>query len=447
MAENNYITKEEADAAKKMPLGVNPRVAFPNAANANYFTEEVRREISERYGEKKLYEGGLSVRATLDPKMQGWARKALVDGLVRYDQAHGWRGPVTKVDLTGRDWGMAAAEVGRSATWRPGGSPWCWATAAAACRSACSPSARRPAQVGKDRETGVIPPDGMRWAGRRQAVTKVARSSPATWSMSRRWEGAAASSACARSPRSPAPSWPWTPIPAASTPWSAASRTTRSAILWMCRVIGGRLALAAVVVCAAVLVGTHTRTALLGVIIALVLASASLFLGRARVRHTSVSTLLVGLFAGTVFAEPIIAWAARGQSAQDAAQLTGRTKVWSALLQTNRPTLNEIFGNGLSNKSFNGLAIDSNWVASYQDLGWVGIVIQVLFLLTLLVMAATHVRGARRAVALFLTVYCIVASFTETGTGDASTYLLDLAVAGALLVPEPSRRLRGGGPR
>lgn len=236
-------------------------------------------------------------------------------------------------------------------------------------------------------------------------------------------------------------------MPAPQVAHYAAVVLGTSAILWMCRVIGGRLALAAVVVCAAVLVGTHTRTALLGVIIALVLASASLFLGRARVRHTSVSTLLVGLFAGTVFAEPIIAWAARGQSAQDAAQLTGRTKVWSALLQTNRPTLNEIFGNGLSNKSFNGLAIDSNWVASYQDLGWVGIVIQVLFLLTLLVMAATHVRGARRAVALFLTVYCIVASFTETGTGDASTYLLDLAVAGALLVPEPSRRLRGGGPR
>ena len=98
-----------------------PFQGFPNAANANYFTEEVRREISERYGEKKLYEGGLSVRTTLDPKMQALARKALVDGLVRYDQSHGWRGPVTKVDLTGRDWGMAAAEVnalGDVAPWR-----------------------------------------------------------------------------------------------------------------------------------------------------------------------------------------------------------------------------------------------------------------------------------------------------------------------------------------
>ena len=56
LPQNGYITAEEGAEAKKQPLGVNPRVAFPNAANANYFTEEVRREISERYGQSKLYE-------------------------------------------------------------------------------------------------------------------------------------------------------------------------------------------------------------------------------------------------------------------------------------------------------------------------------------------------------------------------------------------------------
>ncbi len=121
MAQNGYITQDEAVEAKKQTLGVNPRVAFPNAANANYFTEEVRREISERYGETKLYEGGLSVRATLDPKMQSWARKALVDGLVRYDQGRGWRGAERQVDLVGRDWGLAVSEMpslGDIAPWR-----------------------------------------------------------------------------------------------------------------------------------------------------------------------------------------------------------------------------------------------------------------------------------------------------------------------------------------
>ncbi len=166
MRENNYITREEEEAARKQPLGVNPRVAFPNAANANYFTEEVRREISERYGEKKLYEGGLSVRATLDPKMQAWARKALIDGLVRYDQSHGWRGPVAKVSLVGRDWGMAASEVpvlGDVAPWRLA---VVLGTGAGGVQIGLQPRREASGQVSKDRDTGVIPPEGMRWAGR-----------------------------------------------------------------------------------------------------------------------------------------------------------------------------------------------------------------------------------------------------------------------------------------
>ncbi len=111
MVENGYVTRDEADEAKKEPLTVNPRVVSPNTIASGYFAEEVRREIAERYGEKKLYEGGLSVRTTLDPKMQAMARKALVDGLVRYDEARGWRGAQQKIDLVGREWGLALAEV------------------------------------------------------------------------------------------------------------------------------------------------------------------------------------------------------------------------------------------------------------------------------------------------------------------------------------------------
>jgi hypothetical protein len=108
--------------------------------------------------------------------------------------------------------------------------------------------------------------------------------------------------------------------------------------------------------------------------------------------------------------------------------------------------VNQLFGNGLSNKSFNGLPIDSNWVATYIDLGWFGIVVQVAFLLLLLLTAVTHVRGLRRATALFLTVYCITASFTEVGPSDASPYLLDLFVAASLLAPQPGM-VRSRGPR
>jgi hypothetical protein len=54
-------------------------------------------------------------------------------------------------------------------------------------------------------------------------------------------------------------------------------------------------------------------------------------------------------------------------------------------------------------------------------------------LLVLILIAVTHRRGIRRAVALFLVTFCLVASISETGLGDASPYLLDLIVAASLL--------------
>ena len=110
MAEDGYITAEQAKAARAEPLVVTPRVQTPNSIAAGFFAEEVRRELSERYGEQKLYEGGLSVRTTLDPKLQLMARKALVDGLVHYDEAHGWHGTVKTIDL-GQDWGVPLGDI------------------------------------------------------------------------------------------------------------------------------------------------------------------------------------------------------------------------------------------------------------------------------------------------------------------------------------------------
>jgi hypothetical protein len=217
-------------------------------------------------------------------------------------------------------------------------------------------------------------------------------------------------------------------------------------ILWMCRVISGTHAAVGVSFSIAALVGTHTRTALLGALIGCAVASASLFLGHARVRRVSASTF-VGLMVGALlFAPQVITWLARGQSASEASQLTGRTQVWTEVIAAPRPLHEQLFGAGLSNKSFEGLAVDSNWIATYVDQGWCGLLIEVAILLVLLLMAATHVRGPRRALALFLIVYCIVASVTETGLGDASPYLLDLAVAASLLA-SPARHLgsaRGG---
>jgi hypothetical protein len=224
------------------------------------------------------------------------------------------------------------------------------------------------------------------------------------------------------------------PIPPTQVAHYAAVLLGTSAVLWMCRVITGRHMLVSLALGGAVLVGTHTRTALIALVVGLVVAGASLFLGHARVRRTSAlgAVLVVGV--ATMFAPEITKWALRGQTTQEAGQLTGRTKVWSQVFDMPRPKLQELFGSGLSNMSFNGLPIDSNWVASYLDQGWFGIVIQATVLVILLLLAATRERGPQRAVALFIIVYCLVASFTETGLGTASPYLLDLTVAASLLV-------------
>jgi hypothetical protein len=87
----------------------------------------------------------------------------------------------------------------------------------------------------------------------------------------------------------------------------------------------------------------------------------------------------------------------------------------------------------MSNMSFNGLPIDSNWVATYQDQGWFGVALEAFVFLLLLVTAIGRARGPHKAISLFLIVYCLFASITEAGLDGPSAYLLDLMVAASLL--------------
>ena len=102
MLEDEAITFEEARQARAKPLYVRSR-DNTEYVQAKYFAEEVRQELVKRYGEKKLYKGGLSVRTTLNPDYQRIAYRALRDGLEAYDRRHGWRGPLAQVELN-QDW-------------------------------------------------------------------------------------------------------------------------------------------------------------------------------------------------------------------------------------------------------------------------------------------------------------------------------------------------------
>jgi len=110
MEADGYITPEESEAAQNSPFKVTPRTFGVTQFAAEYFAEEVRRTLVSRYGEDKLYGGGLSVRTTLDPELQELARKALREGLLRYERKLGFRGPVEKIS-TSEDWGAKLAEI------------------------------------------------------------------------------------------------------------------------------------------------------------------------------------------------------------------------------------------------------------------------------------------------------------------------------------------------
>jgi penicillin-binding protein 1A len=70
----------------------------------------VRRELVARFGEDGLYKGGLTVRTSLDPRLQAIADKVLHEGLVKFDRAHGYRGSFAKIDVSG-NWPQALAAV------------------------------------------------------------------------------------------------------------------------------------------------------------------------------------------------------------------------------------------------------------------------------------------------------------------------------------------------
>lgn len=165
----------------------------------------------------------------------------------------------------------------------------------------------------------------------------------------------------------------------------------------------------------------------------------SLFMSRARVRKSFAIGLAFFTVGALTVGSVVTTWLARGQDTEDLAALTGRRMVWESILAAPRSTWETLFGFGLSNKSFNGLPIDSNWLGTYYDIGLVGIAINVTMLLFLLTAAWFQPQGPRRALALFLVAYCVVASFTESGLSDASPYLLELTLAACLVYSGTSR--------
>jgi hypothetical protein len=202
--------------------------------------------------------------------------------------------------------------------------------------------------------------------------------------------------------------------------------------------MGGRTdrkSAALVIVPSLVLLGlTHTRTATLGLLVGLALAIGSLLLTSTAARRFFSWAVVIATVAAVGFASLLQTWFLRGQSKENFSSLTGRAKVWDALLAAPRTTGEQLFGVGLGDKSFGGLPIDDSWLAVYNEQGLIGVGLVAVFLVVLGGVALLRPPSLQRACAIFLISYCALASYTEAGLGDASPYLLHLALAASLLM-------------
>lgn len=233
-------------------------------------------------------------------------------------------------------------------------------------------------------------------------------------------------------------------IPSTEVAHYAAIVTGLMVILWMGGRARGRRTLLISLAGIAMLLLSHTRTALIALVAGLLVAGLSMIMVRARVRRLfAIAAVLVSIGIMTM-AGVVTSWLARGQDAQQLTSLTGRTDFWTLVLNLPRTRYQEIFGFGLSNGSVNGLPIDSNWLVAYLEQGLFGVVVCAAIIVYLLVAAFLQPASTRRALALFLITYSLVASFTQVGFANPTTYLIELTLAASLLVPpaQPRPRLR-----
>ena len=164
MFENGAITEAEMTAARAKPFKVNPRPFGAQLFSAESFAEEVRRELNQRYGKEALNKGGYSVRTTLDPKMQIFARQAMARGLIGFDRKRGYRGPLHHVEIDGGDWAKYLSRIHPAADVAPWRIAIVTEVADEQATVGLQPQFLPRGQFSEERDIGVIPIDLLKWA-------------------------------------------------------------------------------------------------------------------------------------------------------------------------------------------------------------------------------------------------------------------------------------------
>lgn len=98
MLKLGYINQEQFDIAVASPVTATRHATIPDL-NAPYVAEMVRDYMVEQYGEENTYTAGYNVYTTINADFQRAANMALFNGLVTYDERHGFRGSIGHVTV------------------------------------------------------------------------------------------------------------------------------------------------------------------------------------------------------------------------------------------------------------------------------------------------------------------------------------------------------------
>ncbi|HEY2830804.1 MAG TPA: hypothetical protein VGJ14_00155 [Sporichthyaceae bacterium] len=226
------------------------------------------------------------------------------------------------------------------------------------------------------------------------------------------------------------------PMPASEVSEFTAIGTGLLVAMWLAGQVSGRTLRMILPGSLIMLMLAHSRTAIFALLIALTVAAGTSVLSNRRAGRFLAGMAALGAVGAVLAAPFVLAWLQRGQSTQGFSQLSGRTVVWTNLLDQPRTLEQRTFGHGLSDKSFHGRPIDDAWLSVYHEQGYIGLAIFIGIFVVLLFAVISARPSPGRTVAAFLVSYLAVVSYTETGFADASPYLL-LAVLAAALVHDP----------
>jgi hypothetical protein len=185
----------------------------------------------------------------------------------------------------------------------------------------------------------------------------------------------------------------------------------------------------------AALVLSKTRTPLIAGAIALGIALLLLCAHHTRARRVLALLVVAGPLLYLALSPFVLSFLRRGQSDALLSSFTGRTNAWARVREFPRTGFEELFGVGYGDKSIDGVPIDNGYLATYHEIGKVGLVAVLVVLAVLAVRTLAHTAPANRALAVFLIAFVAIASYTETGVGDMSAYVMHLVLAGAMLAP------------